>query len=283
MANRPSDDGFEDAVDEGEIIELALSHPEEAEGRLLAMELATTYKRLVDDFRTRQKLDAAEADEAVQRGLLAAVQGDQEDSGVYNLLPQQVDWWALTAMAQHNPHAMARCWQAINQWALDQIQTGFRAAEAIAVEGEKPWERAQFLARRASLILDWAPRPGVEMMLVDTLAQAHALQERWLKILTTCTITETKHRNSPYNSSGVTEAPRLSDAQAAEHAAGMVDRFNRIMLRSLRSLRDLRRYAPPVIMHAQQVNVDVGGQQMNITGALVPELDIEEKAQGGER
>jgi hypothetical protein len=45
----------------------------------------------------------------------------------------------------------------------------------------------------------------------------------------------------------------------------MVDRFNRIFLRTLRALRDLRRYTPAVIVqNAGQVNI--GEQQVNVTG-----------------
>ncbi len=50
--------------------------------------------------------------------------------------------------------------------------------------------------------------------------------------------------------------PRVSDAQALDQAAQMVDRFNRVYMRSLRALRDLRRHAPTLIMHnVEQVNV----------------------------
>jgi hypothetical protein len=48
-----------------------------------------------------------------------------------------------------------------------------------------------------------------------------------------------------------------------DQAGAMVDRFNRIFLRTLRALRDLRRYAPPVIVqNAGQVNV--ASQQVNL-------------------
>jgi hypothetical protein len=57
--------------------------------------------------------------------------------------------------------------------------------------------------------------------------------------------------------------PRVSDAEAMDRAAAMADRFNRIFLRTLRALRDLRRYATPVVVqNAEQVNV--AGQQVNI-------------------
>ena len=62
---------------------------------------------------------------------------------------------------------------------------------------------------------------------------------------------------------GHRKPPRVSDFQAVEQAAAMVDRFNKIFLRTLRAFRDLRRYSPAVVVqNAGQVNV--GGQQVNI-------------------
>jgi hypothetical protein len=49
-----------------------------------------------------------------------------------------------------------------------------------------------------------------------------------------------------------------------EQAAGMVDRFNRIFLRTLRALCDLRRHSPQVIVqNAGQVNV--ADKQINLS------------------
>jgi hypothetical protein len=53
---------------------------------------------------------------------------------------------------------------------------------------------------------------------------------------------------------------------AIEHAAQMADRWNRIYLRTLRNLRDLRRYSV-TINNPQQVNIAAdGGQQVNVAG-----------------
>jgi hypothetical protein len=58
--------------------------------------------------------------------------------------------------------------------------------------------------------------------------------------------------------------PRVTTFQAVEQAASMVDRFDRMFMRALRQLRDLRRYMPTVLVqHAEQVNVSE--QQLNIT------------------
>ena len=62
--------------------------------------------------------------------------------------------------------------------------------------------------------------------------------------------------------------PRVSDVEAIEQAAAMMDRFNKIFLRSLRALRDLRRYCRLVIVqNARQVNV--GGQHVNVAGSVL--------------
>ena len=53
----------------------------------------------------------------------------------------------------------------------------------------------------------------------------------------------------------------------------MADRFHRIFLRTLRALRDLRRYAGPVIVQ-QAGQVNVGGQQVNVTATpMCPEQE----------
>jgi hypothetical protein len=49
---------------------------------------------------------------------------------------------------------------------------------------------------------------------------------------------------------------RLSDAEAMDHAAGMVERYHRLFLRTLRALQDQRRLGRPVVVRrAGQVNI----------------------------
>ena len=60
--------------------------------------------------------------------------------------------------------------------------------------------------------------------------------------------------------------PYVSEQQAIEHAVQMADRFNRIFMRTLRQLRDLRRYSPVTINNPNQVNIATdGGQQVNVS------------------
>jgi hypothetical protein len=60
----------------------------------------------------------------------------------------------------------------------------------------------------------------------------------------------------------------VDQAQAVEQAMEMTDRWNKIFLRNLRALRDLRRYSPVVnIGTAAQMNV--GARQLYVGSAAV--------------
>ena len=56
--------------------------------------------------------------------------------------------------------------------------------------------------------------------------------------------------------------PRVCEAEYVERALKMADRFQRMFMRSLRALRDLRRYAPKITIH-NQGQVNIGEQQVN--------------------
>lgn len=58
--------------------------------------------------------------------------------------------------------------------------------------------------------------------------------------------------------------PYSYEAEATIQAAELAERFHRLAMRTLRALRDLRRYAPTVsIQSAGQVNI--GEQQVNLS------------------
>ena len=60
--------------------------------------------------------------------------------------------------------------------------------------------------------------------------------------------------------------PRVAEQNAIEHAMQMRDRYNRLFLRTLRQLRDFRRYSTPItINYPRQVNMAAdGGKQVNV-------------------
>lgn len=125
-------------------IELGLRPAEEAEVEVLADRLASIYKRLVEGHRLKHEITAAQANEEVQAHLTTMMQElSGDEMGVGSMSPQEVSWYHLTTLAEHDPEAMMRCWQAINQAALDEFVSGYR----------------------------------------DTMAQAQTLYERWLSKL----------------------------------------------------------------------------------------------------
>jgi hypothetical protein len=173
--------------------------------------------------------------------------------------PDQVSWWQLGLVAEDDPEAALAGWERIKQAARDELSTGHRAAAAVVLNWEDPWERARFLALRSAFLEEWGPVGGMENVLVETLAHAYSCYLDWLETL--ASYTKLNLRDSAKDDRW--QPPRVERAEAVEQAAAMVDRFNRIMLRTLRALRDLRRYAPAVtIQQAGQVNV--GGRQLNV-------------------
>ena len=62
------------------------------------------------------------------------------------------------------------------------------------------------------------------------------------------------------------DPPRVSQAASMEQSAAMAERWQRLFVRAVRTLRDLRRYAPSVVVNgAAQVNV--AAVQQNVARA----------------
>jgi hypothetical protein len=100
-------------------------------------------------------------------------------------------------------------------------------------------------------------------MLIDTLAQAQSMYLECLELLHQRTSTEATSERAKIERDRAWEPPRLNYAEAIEEAATMVDRWNRLFLRTLRQLRDLRRYTPSVVVgNVGQLNI--AQQQMNV-------------------
>jgi hypothetical protein len=237
----------------------------------LARKIAREFKEMVDFY--MRPADAGglglSREEALERVSEPRPEAREE---VLTGPPDEVTWWQLERVAQEDGEAMLGAWDRITQAACDELSSGHRAAQAVVPNWESPWKTAQFLAVRAAFMEEWGEVGGTERMLVDTLAHAYTSYLDWLDTLTSYT---KLHRRKTIRDDKW-GPPTVSDAQTVEQAAAMVDRFNRIMLRTLRALRDLRRYAPSVtIQQAGQVNL--GGQQLNVAVEKVGE----EQQQGG--
>jgi hypothetical protein len=114
---------------------------------------------------------------------------------------------------------------------------------------------------RAELADCLQPTTGIERQLIDTMAQAQTAHLHWLE-LSMLRASRQCVSDKELREEGRWQAPRVTDAEAVDQAAMMVDRFNKIFLRTLRAFRDLRRYSPSIVINnAKQVNV--GGHQLN--------------------
>ena len=224
-----------------------------AEANAVTMDLANSFGKLLKSY---QAVFEVSPGEAVAR--IRDVPDDNE-SRILDRPPDQARWEDLRRLAEKNPQRFLELWQAVKKAALDELQSGQRAAKAVEMGFHLCWNRAQFLALRAELSDSLQPANGIERQLLDTMAQAQTAFFFWLEQSMKWASMECV-KEERLQEEGCWLAPRLTDAEAVEQAATMADRFNKIFLRTLRALRDLRRHtAPVVIKKAKQVNV--GRQQ----------------------
>jgi hypothetical protein len=169
--------------------------------------------------------------------------------------PDQISWATLGRLAEHDPERAQAAWRRIEDEAFNELASGHRAASAVEWDGT-PWARARFMAILRAFNTDWQPRGSIESALIETLAQAYTAQSIWMTRLQMLTLTEAKRQDRDLERRGRWEPPTVEAAAAIDQAAAMVDRWNRLFTRTLRALRDLRRYTPQVVVqHANQVNL----------------------------
>jgi len=222
------------------------------EVKSIARLMAHTYDELVRFYVKEQKLSLEDAQARAK---------EPKDEMVAHFMSQlvdQIDWLVIRSIADVNPDKAYAKWEEIKQTAREELASGGVAASALGHNGAvpgHPLERARFLAIRESFIADWKPTGGIEQSLLDTLALAYAGQLFWLERLQVRVTFEAVNEDYDIRREGNWKPSRISDVEAQQRAAEMMDRYNRLLLRTLRGLRDLRRYAPVVIQNAGQVNI----------------------------
>ncbi len=186
-----------------------------------------------------------------------------------------MDWSHLAAIAEVSLKDSLGLWTRIREAADDELETGKRAAQVAGGElNLKPYALAQFLAIRDAFADQWQPQGGIESAMIDMLTVAFSLQMYWTSIAHQRAVREhddqykgSQHYKNTrsYDSTGW-KSPYQHEANAIDQAHRLADGYNRQFLRVLRQLRDLRRYAPSVIVNnGGQVNLATdGGQQVNV-------------------
>ena len=191
----------------------------------------------------------------------------------------------LHSLYGYAPRVAERLWETVKDEAQTEFESGHLAANTMFPVHymKSAWSIAKYLGLRESFIAEWQPRGGIELSLIDMLAQTFFQWQYWLE--ETIKRSQTRPREEHYEyqkwkqwnektknskswQDGYWFPTYVSEQQDIEHAVQMADRFNRIYMPTLRQLRDLRRYAPVTINNPNQINIaNDGGQQVNISNA----------------
>jgi hypothetical protein len=183
-------------------------------------------------------------------------------------------------------------WEVIKREARDEFESGHLAANAFEPVDylEDAWTRARYLGLRESFATEWEPRGGIELSMIDAMAQAFFQLQYWTEQSVKRSRTEPREEAYEYQKwkqyqreaktdswkYGHWDIPYVREQDAVQHAASMADRWQRMYFRAVRQLRDWRRYTPQVtINNPQQVNI---GEQVNIAADGGQQVNV--KAEG---
>ena len=224
---------------------------------VLARCCAETYREMAYYFHHQMEMALPDAD-----GRARGRREEEDEEAYLDLLegrpPDKMTWWDYTKLMEHRPEVGARKWGALLEEAYAELESGSRASYAMSLTGfDTPRERAEFLALRTAFALQWQPAGGIEWALLDQMAQAYTMGAIWQRLCTDRVLREcmTMKKEEEEGIRRGWERPRLDYVQAQAQATDMVDRWQKVFLRTVRALRDLRRYSPAI-----SVNVADGGQ-----------------------
>ena len=230
----------------------------DSEMKALARRLGKEYKDRLDYY-TSAKQRKEYPHRTTEEHFALARQPDTKEYAEQEMQtpPDAISWVSMEGIMSYNPEMFWRKWEEVKEQAAHELIIGHTAAMACQPE-DSPWNRAQYCAIRNELSRDWNPRNGIEQLLIDQMTQAYAQLMYWQKIMMRWMDLDTKaYQEDAWDK----QAPRLSTFEAVNRASDMVDRFNRMFLRTLRALQNMRR-VPVIVQNAGQVNV--GQQQVNV-------------------
>jgi len=194
---------------------------------------------------------------------------------------EQLNFVDLMELQAEAPRVAEQFWEFVKREGTKEFESGHLSAKIAFPVGymKSLWNTARFLGVRESFISEWKPSGGIEISLIDMLTQAYFQWQFWVEQTVTRSQTREREEHPDYSEfklrkqaeyrangwmDGYWFRPYVSEIEALEHAVRMADRWNRIYMRTLRQLRDLRRYAPVTINNPNQVNIATdGGQQVN--------------------
>jgi len=216
--------------------------------------------------------------EAEKKSGPAPVQGryrvDSLDDAL-SMSPEDLAWNAIGQFEDENPGSFTTIWERVKQYARDELESGHRAA-SVAVGDQRPITRARFLILREKYIREWEPRNVLEGQMIDAICQAQTIREYWMTLATGRVAVECEVERFWVLVSGKRTERRIDGSESARDAREEAERWDRVWVRSVRALRDLRRYTTPVIVNNQ-------GGQVNVAADQSPQMNIVRKAKKKKR
>lgn len=246
--------------------------------------LSKQYNSQISYYRSEAggSLTLEEARKAAYRRDLTDEEGMELFDKMMRCPTEQIGLWHLLELNGYSPVMAQNLWEMIKREAAREFESGHLAAIAFEPADwmADAWNRASYIGIRESLCEEWRPQGGIELTMIDSIAQAWLMLQYWTKESVKRANTEprrekhqfyewkrwNKEANPKQWIDGHWDVPMVSEQSAVEHAAQMADRWQRMYFRAIRSLRDWRRYAPNLtINNANQVNIaSDGGQQINV-------------------
>lgn len=120
---------------------------------------------------------------------------------------------------------------------------------------------------REKYIDEWQPRNVLESQLIDAVCQAQTIREYWMKLATERAAVECEIERFMIETKGKRRDVTIDGSESARDAHEEAERWDRVFIRAVRALRDLRRYSTAVIVNNQGGQVNVAsdrGQQVNV-------------------
>lgn len=229
------------------------------EAAMLARVMARAHGSFVAHFERHYDLSR---EEAVRKARETVWTPEEELERLDAAPPDALTWHDFNGAMEHAPERAMTRWERLKAEAWEESASGARGCEA--VRQDSPWERARYLAVRRGFVEEWRPRGGIELSLIDQLAQTYT---GWLHALGQYELlagSEARRMEKEVDRDSRYRPTTEYRADLEDRALQTADRFQRMFTRTLRALRDLRRYAPHVtIHHAGQVNI--GEQQVNVS------------------
>jgi hypothetical protein len=180
--------------------------------------------------------------------------------------PEDVSWYAMARLEDEQPGSFATIWERIKQYARDELESGQRAA-SVASGDQRPISKARFLVLREKYICEWEPRNVLENQMIDAICQAQTIREYWMRLATERVAVEREIEQYWVEHNGKRSERQIDGSESAREAREEAERWDRVFIRSVRALRDLRRYSTAVIVNNQGGQVNVAsdrGQQVNV-------------------